>query len=40
MSGAYSMGGEVRNTYKVSFGKPEGKKQLGRHVVDGRIILR
>jgi len=30
---------EVRNAYKILFGKREGKRQLGRLGMDGRIIL-
>jgi hypothetical protein len=32
--------GERRGIYRVLVGKPEGKRPLGRFVVDGRIILR
>jgi hypothetical protein len=32
--------GKMRNSYKVSFGKPEGKRPLGRVEEDGRIILK
>jgi hypothetical protein len=32
--------GERRGVYRVSVGKPEGKRPLGRPGVDGRIILR
>jgi len=31
MGGACSMNGEMRNPYKISVGKPEGKKPLGRN---------
>jgi hypothetical protein len=30
--------GEIRNTYKILVGKPEGKRPHGRHWHDGRII--
>jgi hypothetical protein len=32
--------GTVRVVYRVLVGKTEGKRQLGRPGVDGRIILR
>jgi len=32
--------GERKGVNRVSVGKPEGKRPLGRPVVDGRIILR
>ena len=32
--------GERKGVYRVSVGKPEGKKHLGEPGVDGRIILR
>ena len=32
--------GERRGAYRVLVGKPEGKRLLGRHRLDGRIILR
>jgi len=32
--------GERRDVYSVLVRKPEGKRQLGRPGVDGRIILR
>jgi hypothetical protein len=32
--------GEMRNTYKMLVGKPEGKRQLGRLRIYGRIILK
>ena len=32
--------GERRVAYRVSVGKPEGKRPLGRLGIDGRIILR
>jgi hypothetical protein len=31
---------EMRNSYKVFVEKPKGRRQLGRHVVDSRIISR
>jgi hypothetical protein len=31
--------GEKRNVYRILVGKPEGKRQLGRLDVGGRIIL-
>ena len=31
--------GEGRGVYRVLVGKPEGKRQLGRPGLDGRIIL-
>ena len=43
MSGACSTYGERRDVYRVSVGKPEGKRTLGRlrnPGVDVRIILR
>jgi hypothetical protein len=30
MGGAYSTNGEKRNAYRISVGKPEGKRPLGR----------
>jgi hypothetical protein len=30
--------GEVRNAYKILVVKPEGKRPLGRHGIDWRII--
>jgi hypothetical protein len=30
MGGAYSTNGEKRNTYRLSVGRPEVKRQLGR----------
>jgi hypothetical protein len=32
--------GEMRNTYKILFGKPGRKRSLRRLSVDGRIILK
>jgi len=32
--------GERRGVYRVLVGKFEGKRPLGRNIVDGRIILR
>jgi hypothetical protein len=32
--------GERRGVQSFLVGKPEGKRPLGRHSVDGRIILR
>jgi hypothetical protein len=32
--------GEERGVHRVLVGKPEGKRPLGRHRLDGRIILR
>jgi len=32
--------GEGRGVHRVLVGKPEGKRQLGRPRLDGRIILR
>jgi hypothetical protein len=32
--------GEWRGVYRVLVGKPEGKRPLGIHRLDGRIILR
>jgi len=32
--------GERRGVYRVSVGKPEGKRQLGDPGIDGRIILK
>ena len=32
--------GERRGAYRVLVGKPEGKRPLERHGLDGRIILR
>jgi hypothetical protein len=32
--------GEERVVHRVLVGKPEGKRQLGRPTLDGRIILR
>jgi len=32
--------GERRGVYRVLVGKPEGKRPLGRHSINGRIILR
>jgi hypothetical protein len=32
--------GEMRNSYKISIGKPEGKRPLEKPGVDGRIILK
>jgi len=32
--------GERRGVYRVLVGKPEGKRPLGRIVVDGRILIR
>ena len=32
--------GESRGLYRVSVGKPEGKRPLGRPGIDGKIILR
>jgi hypothetical protein len=37
---AYSMHGGERNTYRILLGKPDGKRPLERHRIDGRIILR
>jgi hypothetical protein len=31
--------GEMTITYKISVGKPEGKRPFGRHRLDGNIIL-
>jgi hypothetical protein len=31
--------GEGRVMYRILVGKPEGKRPLGRPIVDGRIIL-
>jgi hypothetical protein len=31
--------GEMKCVYRVSVGKPEGKRPLGRHSINGRIIL-
>jgi hypothetical protein len=31
---------EGRDVYKISVGKPKGKRPLGRQGIDGRIILR
>jgi hypothetical protein len=31
---------EKRNAYRILVGKPEGKRQLGRLDVRGRIILK
>jgi hypothetical protein len=31
---------EIRNSYKILVGKPEGKNHLGDQGVDGRIILK
>jgi hypothetical protein len=39
MGGACSKQEERRNTYKVKFGKPEGKSYLIDISVDGRVIL-
>jgi hypothetical protein len=30
---------EMRIAYSILFGKPEGKRRLGKFGVDGRIIL-
>jgi hypothetical protein len=30
MGGAYSTNGEKRNAYRISVGKPEGRRPLGR----------
>jgi hypothetical protein len=32
--------GEERGVHRVLVGKPEGKRPLGRPILDGRIILR
>jgi hypothetical protein len=32
--------GKRRDVYRVLVGKPEGKRPLGRHSLDGRLILR
>jgi hypothetical protein len=32
--------GDPRNAYRVSVGKPDAKRPLGRSDVDGRIILK
>ena len=34
------MYGERRCIHGVLLGRPEGKKTLGRHSVDGRILLK
>jgi hypothetical protein len=39
MGGACSADGEERGVYRVLVGKPEGKRAVGRPIVDGRIIL-
>jgi hypothetical protein len=38
MGGACSADGEERDVYRVSVGKPEGKRPLGRTGIDGNII--
>jgi len=40
MGGHLACMGEVRNAYKISVGKPEGKSHLEDLSIDGRIILR
>jgi len=40
MGGACSACGERKGVYRVSMGKPEGKRPLGSPSVEGRIILR
>jgi hypothetical protein len=40
MGRAHSAYGERRVVCRILVGKPEGKKPLGRPVIDGRIILR
>jgi hypothetical protein len=32
--------GESRGSYRVLVGRPEGKRPLGRHRLDGLIILK
>jgi hypothetical protein len=32
--------GEMRSSYKILFGKPEGNRPLGRQGIGGRIILK
>jgi hypothetical protein len=32
--------GEMRNAYKITVGKPDGKNHLGVLGVDGNLILR
>jgi len=39
MGGARSAYGERRGVYRILVGKPEGKRPLGRPIIDGRIIL-
>jgi hypothetical protein len=40
LAGHVACMGLKRNAYMVLVGKPEEKRPLGRHSVDGRIILR
>jgi hypothetical protein len=40
MGGACSSYGKRRNVYTVLLGIPEGKRPLGRPIVDERIILK
>jgi hypothetical protein len=32
--------GEMKNAFKILFGKPEGKRLPGRHGVDRRLTLK
>jgi len=38
--GNVALMGDRRSVYRVLLGKPEGKRPVGRQVVDGRIIIR
>jgi hypothetical protein len=40
MVGYVARTGEMRNTYRILVGKPEGLRPHGRCSVDGRIILK
>jgi hypothetical protein len=40
MDGACGLYGERRGKYRVLVGNPEGKRQLGRLRVYGRVILK
>jgi hypothetical protein len=40
MGKTYSTQGEKKNEYRILVGKPEGKRQLGRPTLGGRIILK